>query len=212
MATGIYWPEELPCWLLENHEGQFEDIYARTEVCEGPARTRRMYVAVPQIRKAELFLHANDYGDDSETKIFHEFFENTLDVGSKRFMCPFRAFTGSTRWYECEFVEPWQAEFVLLAGAKRSWRVRCTFRLYGEGIIKPDNMEAALLEMNAAIILKGKAKLWTQANLSMDFGIDLIGMQGANDFEMPFGIQLKGTAKPDNEFAMHFMIAIAGNG
>lgn len=212
MATGIYWPEELPCWLLEGHEGQYEDIYARTEVCEGPARLRRMYMAVPQIRKAELFLQAKDYGDDSETKIFHEFFENTLDVGALRFMAPFRAFSGGTRWYECEFVEPWNAEFVALAGAKRAWRVKSSFRLHGEGILKPENMEAAEFEFKAGIILKNKGKLWTRANLSINYGIELIGRQGVNDFEAAFGIQLKGKAIPDNTFSAAFSIALAGHG
>ena len=213
MATGIYWPAQLPCWLLENHEGQYEDIYARTEVCEGPARLRRMYMAVPQIRKAEIFLHFDpDDAEKSESTIFHEFFEQTLDVGARRFMCPFKSFTGGIRYYECEFAEPWEAEFVLLANAKRAWRVQVKFRLYGDGIIVPTDMDAAEFEFRGAIHLKTKGALETRANMSIDFPINLFGKQGVNDMAIDFPIALKGHVVPSNEFSIGFMIALAGSG
>lgn len=202
----IYWPAEFPCFLLENHEGQDEDIYARTEVDFGPARLRRKYRVVPHQRKAEIFFH----GD--QPAAFHYFFENDLDRGQRRFMAPFQAIEGSEiRFFETEFVEPYEAEFVLLAEAKRAWRVKCKFRLYGEGKIDSGAMLPADMSMGLRVILRGKSRIEAPANLALSCGVELKGVVGQQSMDVGFGIELKGrvadaTALPN----LGFLVALAG--
>ena len=204
-SVGIYWPQELPCWLLDSHEGQDEDIFARTPVDYGPDRLRRMYPTVPHVRKAALFLH----GDTP--KIFHEFFENDLDVGSRRFLAPFREIGAFERFYECEFVEPYSADYVSLAGAKRAWRVQCKFRLYGNGEPSP-YLKPAELEMGFGIGLRGSGKATSTSALSMETGIALRGVCASFDIgDLSIGVALSAQqASPDDMGGLLLGVALSG--
>ena len=204
-SIGIYWPQELPCWLLDSHEGQDEDIFARTPVEYGPARLRRMYPTVPHIRKAALFLH----GD--LPKIFHNFFENDLDVGSRRFLAPFREIGGFERFYVCEFVEPYSAEYVSLSGAKRAWRVQCKFRLYGNGEPSP-YLKPAELEMGFGIGLRGSGNVTPTAALSLPLCIELNGVCARFDLgTLGLGIELTSrTSSQSDLMGLQLGIALSG--
>lgn len=201
----IYWPHEFPCWLLENHEGQDEDIYARTEMDVGVARLRRMYRRVPHVRKAELFLHGN------QPALFHEFFEETLDRGTYRFTAPFLAREGSVRYYECEFVQPYDAEFVLLRDAERAWRVKCEFRLY-KGSLDSGELRAALLNAEFGIRLNMQGTIKPTSMFHAEFGIDLHGVVGRLCLNMQCGIPLRMRVTPENQLpGVVVGIALSGN-
>lgn len=202
----IYWPREFPCWLLENHEGQDEDIYARTEMDVGPARTRRMYRRVPHLRKAELFLHAD------EPAAFHEFFEESLDRGARRFVAPFISREGGTRYYECEFVKPYESEFVLLSDARRAWRLRCEFRLYGDGSLESGELAPAKLVLEYGVQLKMGAVARTTAVLHSEFGVSLESVAGGVALSLEHGIILGMRVTPENELpGVAFMVALSGS-
>lgn len=202
----ILWPEELPCWLLDSHEGQDEDIYARTPVDYGTDRLRRMYPSVPQIRKAAIFLH----GD--KPRRFHEFFENDLDVGSRRFIAPFRDFSGQDRFFECEFVEPYTAEYVAMAFAARAWRVQCQFRLYGNGSLETPYKTPAALSARLGVRLYGSAKVKTHTSLGAVIGVRLGGVVGDNRLgDLLLGAQLGGRIVPASDMGgLVLMVAMAG--
>lgn len=172
---GIYWPRELPCWLLDSHEGQDEEIYARTQVDFGSARLRRLYTRVPHVRKAALFLHGN------AREVFHRFFENDLHAGARRFIAPFREIGGADRYYECEFVEPYKAEFVLMANAERGWKVSCSFRLYGDGYEYPPYLEPAELSGDLGVHLQGRGAVAPTAHLTGAIAVRLRGRAGAEN-------------------------------
>ena len=206
MATEIYWPAELPCWLLENHEGQDEDIYARTEMSYVAARQRRMYTAVPHIRRCEIFLH----GD--MPALFHDFYERAIDVGALRFIAPFRALSGETRYYECEFVEPYDAEFVLLSEARRAWRVRCAIRLYGDGKLESGELEPAEFSARFSVRLAGQGAVTPTAALGADFGIAMHGIYGDMPLYADFGVELAARQRDaDSLGGAVFMIALSGS-
>lgn len=202
---GVYWPQELPCWLLDSHEGQDEEIFARTPVDYGPARLRRMYPTVPHVRKAALFLH----GD--LPKLFHEFFENDLDVGSRRFLAPFREIGGFERFYVCEFVEPYSAEYVSLAGAKRAWRVQCAFRLYGDGMDSP-YLAPAELALELGIHLRARGNVTPTAALALPLGIELNGVCARFDLgTLGLGIGLTSrTSSQSDLMGLQLGIALSG--
>lgn len=202
---GIYWPQELPCWLLDSHEGQDEDIFARTPVDFGPARMRRMYPSVPHIRKAAMFLH----GD--LPKLFHDFFENDLDVGSRRFLAPFREIGGFERFYVCEFVEPYSAEYVSLAGAQRAWRVQCTFRLYGDGVESP-YLTPAELSLDLGISLAGSGHVTPTTALALNFGINLQAVCARVDLGgLALGIALGARqSSPDDLTGLRLGVSLSG--
>lgn len=202
----IFWPREFPCWLLENHEGQDEDIYARTEMDVGPARLRRMYRAVPHIRKAEIFLHGE------EPAAFHAFFEETLDRGTNRFTAPFISREGGTRYYECEFVKPYDAEFVLLSEARRAWRLRCEFRLYGDGTLDPGDMQPAKLASEYGVRLRASARVQVTAVLSVEHSVALQAVAGGQPLAVEHGAALNMRVTPYNELpGVAFMVALAGS-
>lgn len=182
----IYWPAHFPCFLLENHEGQDEDIYARTEVDFGPARMRRKYRVVPHQRKAELFLH------DDLPKEFYEFFENDLDRGERRFEAPFQSVDGVIRFYETEFVEPYEADFVLMGEAKRAWRVRCKFRLYGDGKMDSGAMLPVDLYVTGKVSLRASSRVQSRSVLEARCGVNLRGHVGTQLFDLPMSVSLKG--------------------
>lgn len=202
---GIYWPQELPCWLLDSHEGQDEDIFARTPVDFGPARMRRMYPSVPHIRKAALFLH----GD--LPKLFHDFFENDLDVGSRRFLAPFREIGGFERFYVCEFVEPYSAEYVSLAGAQRAWRVQCTFRLYGDGVESP-YLTPAELSLDFGISLAGSGHVTPTTALALNLGINLQAVCARVDLGgLALGVALGARqSSPDDLTGLRLGVSLSG--
>lgn len=202
----IYWPREFPCWLLENHEGQDEDIYARTEMDVGPARLRRMYRAVPHVRKAELFLH----GD--EPAAFHAFFEETLNRGMNRFTAPFISREGGTRYYECEFVKPYDAEFVLLSEARRAWRVRCEFRLYGDGSLDSGELLPVKLVSEYGTQLRATARVQVVSVLQIEHGVHLQSVVGGIALQNEFGTAMAMRVIPENELpGVAFMVALSGS-
>lgn len=201
----IYWPREFPCWLLENHEGQDEDIYARTEMDIGPARLRRKFRAVPHVRKAEIFL----YG--AEPAAFHQFFEDSIDRGARRFVAPFMAREGGIRYYECEFVKPYEAEFVLLSDARRAWRIKCEFRLHGDGKLESGELVAARLSSVFEIRLKGTSSIRSVTVLDTEFGINLNASCGGVRLETEVGISLTARVSSENELpGAVYMIALSG--
>lgn len=160
--SGILFPVDA-CWLLDNHEGQDEDIYARVEMDMGPARLRRKYRVVPHVRKAKIFLTSE------QSKIFHEWFEWTLGVGQLRWIGQFHDIGYGIRWFEAEFVKPWEAEFVALGtknedgNADRAWKVSVEVRLYGEGQI-----HNPLLDPNAVAKFGARLKLPLVTESSLD--------------------------------------------
>lgn len=202
----IYWPREFPCWLLENHEGQDEDIYARTEMDVGPARLRRMYRRVPHVRKAEIFLHG------AEPAAFHEFFEETLNRGMNRFTAPFISREGGTRYYECEFVKPYDAEFVLLSEARRAWRVRCEFRLYGDGSLDSGELLPAKFVSEYGVQLRAGARVQVVSVLQIEHGVQLQSVVGGIALHDEFGTALAMRVTPENELpGVAFMVALSGS-
>lgn len=160
--SGILFPVDA-CWLLDNHEGQDEEIYARVEMDMGPARLRRKYTQVPHVRKAKIFLTAE------EAKVFHEWFEYTLGVGQLRWIGQFHDIGYGIRWFEAEFVKPWEAEYVALGEkngdgvAGRAWKISIEVRLYGEGQIRNP-----LLDLNATAKFSARMRLPLVTKSSLD--------------------------------------------
>lgn len=160
--SGILFPLDA-CWLLDNHEGQDEEIYARTDMDMGPARLRRKYTQVPHVRRAKIFLTFE------ESKIFHEWFEWTLGVGQLRWIGQFHDIGHGIRWFEAEFVKPWEAEYVALGipnedgNASRAWKISVEVRLYGEGQI-----HNPLLDPNATADFRAAIRLPLVTQSSLD--------------------------------------------
>ena len=204
----IYWPKDFPCFLLDDHEEQAEELYARVEMESGAARLRRKYPTAPKQRKAVLFLEGADPAR------FDAFYENDIQCGVLRFSAPFQTVehAAGIRFFDCEFVEPYQAEYVALAEGKRAWRVTCKFRLYGEGRIDSGMLVPAELRAGVRVVLKGRAAMRAPASLQKTFTIALKGSGGATAMQVNFGVSLHGRAIEKTLPYMSFIVAISGKG
>lgn len=211
--TGILFPLDA-CWLLDNHEGQDEDIYARTDMDMGPARLRRMYTVVPHVRRAKIFLTSD------EAKIFHEWFEWAIGVGELRFIGQFHDVGRGIRWFEAEFVKPWEAEFVALGEknedgvASRAWKISVEVRLYGEG-----NIHNPLLDPTAKADFKAgfKLPLVTQSSLNVvkkftaSFKCPLTSSYSDVKMEANFSLPLESHVNPPAGLEANFMTYLSSS-
>ena len=210
--TGILFPLKV-CWLLDSHSGQDEEIYARTDMDMGPARLRRKYTQVPHVRSAKMFVTAD------EAKKFHEWFEVTLGVGQLRFIAQFHDIGAGLRWFEAEFVEPWEAEFVPLAeqnkdgNAERAWKISVKVRLYGEGML-----HNPLLDPNAKANfgVKFKLPLLTQNSsqvtkkFTVNFKLPLTSLYNTDSMSVNFSLPLVSELKPPDPWRVWFRTYLIG--
>ena len=148
----IFFPVD-KCWLLEKHEGQDDEIYARVDMDMGPARLRRKYTVVPHVRKATIFLTSE------EASVFHNWFEQIIGVGQLRWTGLFHDIGRGLRWFEAEFTKPWEAELVPLGeknadgNAARGWKISIEVRLYGDGLIDKPGSDTSLTAFSANVRL-----------------------------------------------------------
>lgn len=200
--SGIIFPIDA-CWLLDKHEEQAEDIYARTEMDIGPARLRRKYTEVPVVRKAQIFLNAE------QSKRFHEWFENTLGVGQLRFQAQFHGVGQGIRWFEAEFVKPWEAEYVALGeinedgNAERAWKITVELRLYGDGTMR-DPRETPDFAANFKLPLETKCFLKDANYLTVQFSCPLTSRFSNDTLEVNFFMPLVSRGVSPNTFGVDF--------
>lgn len=212
--SGLLFPLDA-CWLLDSHEGQDEDIYARTDMDMGPARLRRMYTVVPHVRRAKIFLTA------AEAKVFHEWFEWGIGVGQLRFIAQFHDAGYGIRWFEAEFVKPWEAEYVALGernedgNAARAWKISVEVRLYGEGTIRNP-----LLDSNAYADFGAKFNLPLVTKISPNvvkkftasFSLPLTSSYSDLKMEATFTLPLESETKPPYGLEAEFMTYLSASG
>lgn len=211
--TGLLFPLDI-CWILEGHEGQDEDIYARVNMDMGTARLRRMYTVVPHVRRAKIFLTFE------ESKVFHEWFEWTLGVGELRFIAQFHDAGYGIRWFEAEFVKPWEAEYIALGtpneegNAGRAWKISVEVRLYGEGQI-----HNPLLDPTATAKFRGafKLPLVTQSSLdvvnffTLRLSCPLTSSYSDVKMEAAFELPLEGRALPASSLTAEFFTYLSSS-
>lgn len=212
--SGILFPID-KCWLLDTHEGQDEEIYARVNMDMGPARLRRKYTVVPHVRRAKIFLTSE------ESKVFHEWFEFTIGVGQLRWIGQFHDIGYGIRWFEAEFVKPWEAEYVALGtknedgNAGRAWRISIEVRLYGDGqIYNPLLDPTATADFKASFTLPLVTKNSpTVVNfLTANFSLPLTSQYSNVKLEAGFRLPLEGHALPAAGMSANFFTYLSSSG
>lgn len=199
------------CWLLDSHQGQDEKIYGRSDLDVGPARMRRKYTEVPHVRSAKLFLTF------AESKIFHEWYEWTLGVGQLRFIAQFHDVGRGLRWFEAEFTEPWQAEYVALGEAQpsgvadRAWRISVKFRLYGEGELTNPLVGPSYFKANLQLPLVSENRAEAVKYLTATITSPLTSLVSDVTLSANFSAPLVSLVEPEGSLHARFYTYLAGN-
>lgn len=206
--TGIVFPLD-SCWLLDTHQGQDEEFYARTEHDRGPARTRRKYTEVPHVREAKIFLTSE------EAKIFHDWYEWTLGVGQLRFIAQFHEIGVGLRWFEAEFNEPWNAEYVALGeankdgNAERAWRISVAFRLYGKGMETNPALGTPRFITKFTLPLVSQNTTENVTNFTTSFQLPLTSLVSDVTLSTNFSAPLVSHVTPEHGLSSHFYVYLS---
>jgi len=143
-------PIGTPVFLEAGHAITPRSVYANVEMITGYARKRRVYTVAPRIQSVAWFLNS------AQMAAVDEWFEETLDVGNRRFAALVASDRGPGRlWWTAQWVAPYRAEPLNLG----MWRVTGDLLLIGDGSVEGPVATSAGLEIVVALTSTASATI-----------------------------------------------------
>jgi hypothetical protein len=119
-------PAGTPPFLRDTHELEVISRYANTQVQTGAMIRRRMWVSTAEYANVVLELSTPVMAE------YDEFFEDTLEAGTKKFSAQIQNRGPGLLWWSCRFFEPYTVEY--LGGIW--WRLSAKLILFDEGSVE----------------------------------------------------------------------------
>lgn len=147
---GIVMPSSLPDWLRAPHQLEPGGLYGDAPMQTGHARRRRLRRAAPATLQCEMLVTA------AQLEAWHNFHEQTLIAGSRRFAARVAHYGPGHAWYTAEVLS---YRMDPRPSLRRYSRISCTLRLHGDPEFAPPvlgSFAAAVrvpLEVRARIVL-----------------------------------------------------------
>ena len=125
MATSIDYPSYLPMPLREGYQLNHVSPFARTDMANGRAKSRRMFVSVPSMVPVSFLL------TDPQAQLFEGWFKHEINDGTDWFNCKLDSPMGQ-KDYECRFTGMYQGPQLV---GTRYWRYTAEFEIFERPVV-----------------------------------------------------------------------------
>lgn len=160
----IFLPPGMPYTTAQGHGITIEDQFDFVPMLQGEGRKRRLFTASPRTASIRWYL------SEAEMHVLDAWFQDTLDVGERKFVIPIAKLGPGIEYWAAEWIEPYTAEPI--QSKQRSFWVTGSVLLTGEpSDTLPDTGQLAL---DIAVSLGGFAAPSPAPNpLALDIVVSL---------------------------------------